>query len=181
MWSLEATLPCSWEARRTGKLVPQEEPPTDDDWKLGNKYTSLRCLHVLIPNGIFCPVPGTPGGQASTAIGNLSATTPFVLVPFPSLSHFSLHYSCVHGSPPNKSCALKSFLQGEPKWRHFPKSLTWSIRRCGYCSLGHTIHVDSLRKWFGEFPSWLSGDKSDWHPWGCRLRIWHCRELWCRS
>ena len=36
-----------------------------------------------------------------------------------------------------------------------------------------------------EFPSWLSGNKSNYHPWGCRfllsgLRIWGCHQLWCR-
>ena len=43
-----------------------------------------------------------------------------------------------------------------------------------------------------EFPSWLSRNKSDWHPWGCRMQVWSlalfsglriqcCCELWCRS
>lgn len=149
LWSPDPTLPLllggwkDWEINTSEK----HQPMMTESW--GAIHTSW-CLRGVTLKCIFCPGPRQARGakpQVPTVVTHL--LTSFVLVSFPSLSHFSFPHSCVLGSPPSKSFSLESFLPEEPKWRRSPKSLARSTRRCGFCFLGHTIHVDPSTKWFG--------------------------------
>ena len=58
-----------------------------------------------------------------------------------------------------------------------PWLLLFSVLHSDYIIL---VNTDAKRR-KEEFPSWLSGNESDQHPWGCRFHLWPHSVVWGSS
>ena len=67
-----------------------------------------------------------------------------------------------------KRCYGKPFL-----WLFFLRFLMWPLLK-SFSDFPSSYVTGALQKalYYGEFPSWLSGNKSDWYPFRCGFNPW---------